>query len=210
MTAIIGLALLGALAAIDTVAFRVAFDSSYRDWYLRNGALIGIVFGFVTVAWGDLNRLTGLVSAHPLEYFRSCTALGSLPSIALAASLRPSRTPTSGAEHEARPRSMPVVDVLLDMLFCVGFVLAFVAWLVVVAPLQYLVTLVAGAPARVALASSVRAWSRITPDGIDVEETAKSEGLPEGATESGFSAKPVTFTAGVATALLFVASKLVA
>ena len=98
---------------------------------------------------------------------------------------------------------------VLGVLFGPAFLLVFVAWLLVVAPLQFVVNLAAGAPARLALASPARAWYRITPHEIHVEEALKSDSVPQGATESGFSAKPVTFTAAIASALLFAASKLV-
>jgi hypothetical protein len=88
----------------------------------------------------------------------------------------------------------------------VAFVLVYVAWALVVAPLQYVVNLAAGAPARTALASPNRAWSLITVREILVEEAPKSRPLPEGAVESGFSARPVTFTVAIASALLFTVS----
>jgi hypothetical protein len=86
--AVVGLVLLGGLAALDWLVFRAWFDSDYLRWYLKNGALIAIVFGLVTLAWGDLNKVTGLVSAHPLEYLASCLVLGTLPSLAFSGSTR--------------------------------------------------------------------------------------------------------------------------
>jgi hypothetical protein len=83
------------------------------------------------------------------------------------------------------------------------------SWLLVVARSQFLLNLVAGAPARMALASSFRAWVRITPHEIHVEEARKGETLPDGSTESGFSTKPVTFTAAPASGLLFAVSALI-
>lgn len=254
---VIGLVLLGGLAVVDWLVFRAWFDSDYLRWYLRNGALIAIVFGLVTLAWGDLNKVTGLVSAHPLEYLASCLALGTLPSLAAAAQLESGRErarserlqaarmelsrqadelavsaqlsdelkqrfaaisqeagpmPESAAatsESDVTPRGLGLVDVVLGLLFGPAFLLVFVAWLLVVAPLQFVVNLAAGAPARLALASPARAWYRITPHEIHVEEALKSGSVPEGATESGFSAKPVTFTAAIGSALLFAVSRLV-
>ena len=120
--------------------------------------------------------------------------------------------PESAAANSApdvTPRGLGLVDVVLGSLFGPAFLLVFVAWLLVVAPLQFVVNLAAGAPARLALASPARAWYRITPHEIHVEEALKSGSVPEGATESGFSAKPVTFTAAIASALLFAVSRLV-
>jgi hypothetical protein len=245
------------LVVLDWLVFRTWFDSDYLRWYLKNGSLIAIVFGLVTLAWGDLNKVTGLVSVHPLEYLASCVGLGTLPSLASAAQLKSGRSQARSEElgaarmelsrqleelagssqlnnelkqrlaaisQEAGPRTESVaattelgvtpkglgpVDVVLGSLFAYAFILVFVAWLLVVAPLQFVVNLAAGAPARLALASPARAWSRITPHEIHVEEGLKSDSVPEGATESGFSAKPVTFTAAIASALLFALSRLV-
>jgi len=256
VAAVVGLVLLGGLAVLDWLVFRAWFDSDYLRWYLENGALIAIVFGLVTLAWGDLNKVTGLVSAHPLEYLASCLALGTLPSLAAAAQLESGRSQArseelraarmelsrqldelagstqlsdemkqrfaalsgeAGPSHEyvaatsepdVTPRGLGLVDVVLGVLFGPAFLLVFVAWLLVVAPLQFVVNLAAGAPARLALASPARAWYRITPHEIHVEEALKSDSVPEGATESGFSAKPVTFTAAIASALLFAVSRL--
>lgn len=99
---------------------------------------------------------------------------------------------------------------MIAALFAWAFLLAFVAWLLVVAPLQYFVYLLTGAPARAACASDARAWYRVTPREIQVEETWKSNAIPEGASESGFSARPVSFTAAITTAALFAVSVLVA
>jgi hypothetical protein len=254
-TALVGLLLLGGLAALDWLVFRALFDSDYLRWYLENGSLIGIVFGLVTLAWGDLNKLTGLVSAHPLEYLATCVALGTLPSMAAGAGLESDRLHAvnrmraatrelnrqldelmasagvtdelkqqlarirgigQGAESAAEepepdvpPRGLGFVDVVLGALFGYAFLVIFAAWLLVVAPLQFVVNLAAGAPARRALASPARAWSLVTPHEIHVEEALKSDAVPEGATESGFSAKPVTFTAAIASGLLFAVSRLV-
>jgi hypothetical protein len=121
---------------------------------------------------------------------------------------RPESVAATG-EVGVTPKGLGLVDVLLGSLFGPALLLVFVAWLLVVAPLQFVVNLAAGAPARLALASPARAWYRITSQEIHVEEALKSDAVPEGATESGFSAKPVTFTAAIASALLFAVSRLV-
>ncbi len=263
MTVAVGLAVIAGLIAIDTVVFRVAFDSNYVHWYLTNGALIGIVFGLITLAWGDLNRMTTLISAHPHEYVSTCFHLGVLPELG-AAALIETRGTWLMKRHEERaemepvvdriealafdpklsederqqvkevaekgregldelaseigaveedddlqvppPRGLGPIDVLLAILFSFAFILLFVLWMLVIAPLQYLVNIVAGAPARRALASPLRASFRSTPGMVIVAATPKKRDLPEGATESRFSTSPVAFTSAVASALLFLVS----
>jgi hypothetical protein len=263
VTVAVGLAVLAGLIAINTVIFRVAFDANYVRWYLKNGALIGIVFGLITLVWGDLKGMTGLISAHPHEYVASCLIVGVLPLEGAAAligtpaswlkgqrrerekaklvvdriealAVEPERSEeqrqqaeeaaeagrkdiaemTADIEAIERGEGPPVppptglgpIDVLVAVIFSFAFNLLYAVWMLVIAPTQYVVNLVAGAPARRALASPVRASFRSTPKTISVRRTLKRKALPEGATESGFSASPVAFTSAVASALLFLVS----
>jgi hypothetical protein len=260
VTFAVGLAVIAGLIAVDSVVFRAAFDSNYVHWYLKNGALIGIVFGLITLAWGDLNRMATLISAHPHDYVATCFHLAVLPQVGVAALIEtPStwllrkqkerkklETLVSGVEqlvadpelpeelkHDlakaaeegrasvdeltselaaaeeddapkvAAPRGLGGLDVLLAVVFGFAFLLLCIVWLLVIAPLQYVVNLVAGAPARRALASPARASFWSTPGALVVGEASKERKLAEGATESRFSTAPVTFTSAVASALLF-------
>jgi hypothetical protein len=104
------------------------------------------------------------------------------------------------------PRGLGPIDVLLAVTFSFAFILLFAGWILVIAPLQYVVNLVAGAPARRAASSPVRASFQSTPRKLIVDERPKRNDLPEGATESRFSTSSVAFTAVVASALLFLVS----
>ena len=264
VTFVVGLVVIAGLIAIDTVVFRVAFESDYVHWYLENGAVIGIVFGLITLAWGDLNRMTGLISAHPHDYASTCFSLGVLPLSGASAliatrgtwlkqkhrerekmerlvegveavAIDPERSEKErqtleeavetgrkgldeltseieAVEDDDPPLAAPArgvgpIDVLLAIVFSFAFILLFAAWILVIAPLQYVVNLVAGAPARRATASPVRAWFRSTSRKLIVGVGPKREDLPEGATESRFSTSPVAFTAVVASALLLLVSR---
>jgi len=61
-----GWAIIGAALAADYFVF-AAFDQNYFRWYLANGALIAIVFGFVSLAV-RLDDYPDLVSSNPLRY----------------------------------------------------------------------------------------------------------------------------------------------
>lgn len=113
------------------------------------------------------------------------------------------------AEPLIVPRGLPVVDVVVAMLFALTFAVATLAWLLFVVPLQYFLYLVTAAPARVACASPTRASVEMKAKETIYGETLKSDALAEGAMESGFSAKPVTFTAAITTAVLFAVSQLI-
>ena len=206
----------------------------------------------MTLAWGDLNKQTYLISAHPGEYAAASVELLALPMSALGAMVAPGRkqwrrtlrakrelpalrrrlhrvaagNPTLIDEMRARgilseealaeppepedtPTGLPVVDLVLAFVFSSMFLLATIAWLLLIVPVQYFVYLVTGAPAREACASPVRALY-LREGKISVfAQTRKSETIPEGAVESGFSAQPVSFTAAITAAALFAASNLV-
>ena len=107
------------------------------------------------------------------------------------------------------PAGIPFVDAVVSVVIVVVLYLALVAWVLLVAPAQYFVYLVAGAPGREALASPRRLWLRVTPDEIQFRTDSKLDVVPEDASESGFSAKPVTFTASLAAVLLFALDQIV-
>jgi hypothetical protein len=102
------------------------------------------------------------------------------------------------------PIGLGVIDFVMSLVLGLGLLLALAAWLLLVVPAQYFVYLVAGAPAREAVASPERAWTRVTRGEIMVRSDSKDAEIPEGASESDFSAKPLTFTAALAAVLLFV------
>lgn len=194
--AVVALALLAGAVMINTLAFE---------------ALTSIVFVFVTLAWGDLNKLSGLASAQPMQSLLAWWTLGGLPSLALSAlhERRPKQWDEMRSDEQlVGPIGLGLLDEIIAMLVTLAFLAAFGLWLLVVVPLQYLVYLVAGAPARQAFASVYRAWALVTDRGLAAAVTPKWHPIPEGAIESGFSAQPVAFTAALAAALLFAVSTL--
>jgi hypothetical protein len=230
LSLVVGAVVVGGLIALNELVFQWLFDTSYTRWYLANGSLIGLVFASFTVAWGDVNKLTGLISAHPYEYAADCLGLGAFPIRGVSALTTPrseeqqepatqdeaannsglSEPESPEASEESQPLPAPfglgLIDQLLAVLFTPLFIALYVVWLLVVAPIQFVVNLLAGVPARAALASPDRAWALVTGREVRIEASLKSEPLPRGAFESGFTTKPVTFTAVIAAALLFIVS----
>jgi hypothetical protein len=255
VSGLVGLGFIVGVSILDSLVFQTWFSTDYFRWYLANGALISIVFGFVTLAWGDLNKMTTLISAHPVEYVAAWVRLGALPPLAWSTMLNPETrdtwrerarmrraqaelqrqqrelladpalshevtsrivagAPQADVDPDARDSDVETeaptglwVDFLFTAVIAIAFVIAYVVWLVVVVPVQYFVYLVAGAPAREAISSGARVWYRISPREIHIEEAWKTDTMPGDATESGFFLKPVSLTATVAAAVLFIVSR---
>jgi hypothetical protein len=206
VTAAVGLAALVGLIAADELVLRALTGTHYLGWYLANGAIVSLMVAFATLAWGDLNDLPGLISAHPLEYAAAHVTLCVLPSQSLAAIL----APRGATRPEAAPIGLPLLDAILTAAVTVVLLAAFVGFILLIAPIQYFVYLIAGAPGREAYASPERAWYSIRAREIRVESGPRSAGLPAGADESAYTGRPVTFTAAIASALLFAIQQVVA
>jgi hypothetical protein len=106
------------------------------------------------------------------------------------------------------PIGLGYLDFVITLAFAIVLALGMVAWLVLVVPAQYFVYLIAGAPAREALASPRRAWVRVTRGQIEIVRAPKQQEIPDGYSESGISAKPITLTASLAAIILFALSQL--
>lgn len=158
LSAIVGLLIIAALIAANDFVFRTWLNADYARWYLRNGTLINLGFAFVSLAWGDLNRVKDLVGAHPIRFLSASLFLVALPIQTFGTILR---RPTEPVPPRAEPRSalsqwsalwraaqaiMDTLDGVLTAMFALIFTLAVLLWLLVVAPLQYLVYLIVPRP----------------------------------------------------------------
>jgi hypothetical protein len=106
------------------------------------------------------------------------------------------------------PIGLGYLDFVITLAFALVLTLGMVTWLVLVVPAQYFVYLIAGAPAREALASPRRAWVKVTRGQIEIVRAPKQQDIPDGYSESGISAKPITLTASLAAIILFALSRL--
>ena len=97
-------------------------------------------------------------------------------------------------------------DTIVSVLAMIAVTVAFVGWLLVVAPIQHLVYAVLGAPARNALRNP--AQSRFDSTADETEVAAGPEGSAGHAI--GYAEKPVALTSALAAAVLWVASQFVA
>jgi len=184
---LLGITMVVLLAALNYWLFPILFHSPYLTWYLKNGALIGLVTAVVSMTWGDTNKLTGLISSHPLIYLGSCAQLIGVCMFALATQTK------SGKKGEKSKGAF--LDLIITFLVLILLVVGLLVWLIVVAPLQYFVYLVCGAPARFFSVSPRRAIARVGyAEQVFFQEIGKEEKLPEGWWDTSLASKPVSFT----------------
>jgi hypothetical protein len=194
---LVGWAILGAALAANYFVFAI-FDENYFRWYIANGALIAIVFGFVSLAV-RLDDYPDLVSSNPFRYLYACVTL--LQHFSLA------WNQVMAVDLERAPGLLlsKLFDLVVSLVawVCVG--VAFFAWLLVVAPIQYFPYAVLGAPARNALRNPAR--PQYDPK-TDTTVPAAAEGSSAGHT-IGYVEKPVALTSALTAAVLWLLSEFV-
>jgi hypothetical protein len=195
LKAIVGWAVIGALLFGNYVVFEW-IGSDYVDWFIDNGTLIALIFALISAAV-DLDRYPHLISAHPSLYGGACAEL-------VASNILSWPDPGQGAKGElgARDFRSDAFDSFVGSLFGVGVALLGTAWILVVAPAQYLVVAVCGAPARMARASGIRTWVR-EEEGRTVITRGPRPDSSVGSVAIGIADKPVTYTNALGAAALW-------
>ncbi|HVQ57343.1 MAG TPA: hypothetical protein VMS60_00410 [Solirubrobacterales bacterium] len=159
------------MAAVTGINFAIfaALGSAYLDWYLQSGFIVALVFAVVAIAV-DLDLELHLIAAHPFIFVRGVFSLLAQVIAAAVQPLEEPRADSSLAEAGDGYESLqsrfrpPTLDRIFATVFSLIFAAAMLAWALVVAPLQYWVNLLCGAPARTALASPETLW-RVKQDG---------------------------------------------
>ena len=185
LTFFAGLGILVALSFINNWIFTTWFSTTYLKWYLANGALIGLVSTIASLAWGEMNKHAGLISAHPFGYIGACLQLVGLPIYTMGMHLKSPQNQTETLSLFDRLVTIPFMFIL------VGVVMI---WLVVIVPLQYFLFLICGAPARAFSHSPRQAIARLKGSQLEVEEINTNEKVPEGWWSASLSQKPVAIT----------------
>lgn len=185
MTVLMGLFILLVLAGVDHWLFATFFNTNHLQWYMNQGPLIGLVTAIVPMVWGDINKHTGLISAHPWDYFGSCLQLVGLPIYVLGTHLK------SRKDRSERRFSF---DLFITVFFVPILSMVILIWVIVVVPLQYFVYLICGAPGRAFFQSDRRPIAQLRTRKLEVAEISKSEKIPDGWWDAGISDKPVSIT----------------
>ncbi len=140
------------LIAVNWLAFGVFSEKSYLAWYLQAGTVISLATGFLGLIWENLAARKALISANPAEYFGACLQLTG----AFCYSLGTHHRSPKEKRISQNASLEKVWDGGMMLLLTIPIIGIVVMWVIVVAPLNYLVTLVSGAPARRALNVPVR------------------------------------------------------
>lgn len=201
LSALITFALFAVVIWLNVIAFRTFLDLDYFQWYLKNASAVFLGFAFVSLVWGSLDKHTDLIAAHPVQFLRGYFILCSGLSLTLSGILRPTR---STFKH-----SIPILDGLLSVFWSAWLIAAVIAWLIVLGPIQYLLHLVTGAPARTMLDSNLKTWFVMSDTENTILTAPVDHAPPEGAIEAGFYTKPVTLTTTLNSVALFALSWLV-
>jgi len=173
-----------------------AVGADYFAFWRGSGAVIGLGVAAAGWAWGSIDRHPGLISANPRIFAASALQLTGLPLVAFGGHLR----------AKARVSTFDRVAILPAGLI---FTVAVLGWLLLIAPAQYFVFLVAAAPSRVALASDYRLFAYFGSDGR--LQTAERDSAPPDAGwwDAAMRDRPVSM-AGAFTAAGFATLNLIA
>lgn len=187
--------LLVLLCLFNSWWFTSILQLNYLVWYSHAGPVIALGTVLIGVAWGDLDKHTDLISAHPLYYIAACLQVASLPLIAAGAHLK--------AEHRLVPLGWNMIPLLLLTPLLVA---AMFGWLLLVVPVQYFVFLLTGAFSRAALTSSAQLVARVDDGKVAVIESTPGKPITPavGQWDASMRDKPLTLTNAFSAALLFV------
>jgi hypothetical protein len=173
---------------------------SYFKWFLKNGSFISAataVFALTSNRFED----KGLLSLNPLFFFGSCLSTAALFCLALAENLEPRRA-ESAWDNAAELGKRSIIEAIWDGVFGViinlfMFVLM-LAWLLMVAPAFYFLTMFTGAPARIDLRGGgrklfVRRAGNVTAITIQPSTTA----VPKETMDISLGSQPFALTNAV-------------
>lgn len=194
VTALLGWALLALLLVLDWHFFPQLTGVPFFKWFRESTGKAYL--GFAVVAWAiDLDRSPDLVSRHPLEFLRAyilgVAYVFAQWSTFFSLRRKPSSLPSDVAD---------LVDKLATSLIGLGLILALLAWLLLIAPAQYVVYLLAGAPARAMMRSRERII--VKKDGARTILTITDQ-ESAGEDEETLRRRPVTLTNALSPAILW-------
>jgi hypothetical protein len=198
---ILFLGLMLALIGLNWFLFR-SFGGRYFLWYLKSGPIISLATGFLAPTWTKLKARLGLVSAHPAVYFGACLQILGVFFVSIAQPMLSSKQPSENVVEIGDGPLMKLFDSLLyPLLVFVMGILSFV-WVILIAPLGYFVTLIAGVPARQTLRGNIISVAEYKGQ-VDVQTDSNPIRDPS---YTSFAQDPFTMTQALTALVLFVAN----
>lgn len=191
---VVGFGILTIAASINWWLVPCFTGEQYLDWYLHTGPYVALAIAVTSVAWRELDKNTGLISLNPLEYSAACLYAAGLPLIAIGAH----------AQSKNQPNRLAVIDSVSYILALLLIAIAVIAWLWLVAPLQYFATIICGAPARATQSSTYMLYARIEDGKLEYEEKQLDEIAPVGYWDASMREKPLALVSALTAGLLFV------
>jgi hypothetical protein len=177
--------------------FRWCFDLNYLHWYVHAGPFIGLATAAFGAAWGRLDKNVGLVSANPLDYVGGCLQVIGLPIYVFGGHIR----------SKNQPRPLPAWEYLLVLPLVLVFLVAALGWLLLIAPIQYFVFLVCGAPSRIATASSLQVFAKLDGHKLSYGDQSDRDQAPKEWWDASMRSKPVTLANAFSAAALLLAGQ---
>jgi hypothetical protein len=223
---IVALGIILAVIAVNALWF-AAIDLNYFTWFVENGSLIALLFAIIASAVA-LDGHVGLIAADPLNFTAEILMIFTELAASLGALFGLPRSGLALADAglsalQTRFRSQ-LMDLVLAWIFLAVFGAAMLAWAIVVAPLQYFLNLVCGAPARTAAASRTTIWRvnrgnghteylRTPKELSEFPESDKADIERERdrgrAVQMSFAMKPVTLTSAISAVALWGAAQVI-
>ena len=192
--------------AMNWIVFR-SFHANYFLWYLKNGAIISLVTGFLAPTFTKLDARLGLVSAHPAMYVGTCEQLLGVFIFSLSPASNKLKSQTRPVPEIGDNRLTTLFDEILYIPIVIVLGLLALAWLVLMAPLGYFVTLIAGVPARQNLRGSLLP-TLVSEDKERVTIVESQSVLPPEAKVGNisFAQDPFAITQALTSLILFIAN----
>lgn len=209
------LILMVSVISLNWLVFRDFMHQNYFLWYLKNGAMISLATGFLALTWKDMKARIGLISSHPSAYFAACfQILGVFVYSQSTINTEKAQPKEIDFDIGLNFKIVRVIDDVLYFVLSIVMILLGLAWLVIVAPLGYFVTLIAGVPARQELRGKIaptfvheeaRDTFRGDKGNVTIIEPAAAATSP-GSTYLSFARDPFAVTQAMTALILWNAS----
>jgi len=204
--ALLGFGILALLIGANAWAFTTLGHTSYFLWYLKNGSTIALGASFLGLIWDGLALHEDLLSAHPLRYLRGCVGLLSVLFYAGSAHLSSPLQGTKSTDLGLGSAAAVLFDAIVSVVVLALIGAVVVGWLLVVAPLNYFVTLLSGVLARRELrGQALRAIVVPSGGGITLGTQPAQASLPENAVDVSLARKPFAVTQAITSLILWLA-----